>query len=163
MNVTAVLVLSLNALRQPKAADAQDLDLVSGVLGRLASLEREEPESYLRPVRAVCEDVYNTARRVTAAAGHGSLRGNQIEPPRNVVASHVTTADHEVSAVAPGAHFRAAQQGVSAPSGPEIQSNLNGDPNVRLYDTGAVTWDQSMLDLWEFDSLLGEGHLTVIE
>lgn len=91
-----------------------------------------------------------------ASAGHGSPTGTPDKAPRKVVA-----------AVAPGTPSRAAQQATSAPFGLEMQSHLNGDPNVRLYDTCAVTWDQSMLDSWgvpwEFDSLLVEGNLTFIE
>ncbi|CAH0046782.1 unnamed protein product [Clonostachys solani] len=63
----AIIILCINALRQPEELTAaEDLRAVSGTFKLLDLFDEENPNTYLRPLRLACEQMYRKAQ----AAAH---------------------------------------------------------------------------------------------
>uniref|UniRef100_A0A8H7K1Q5 Xylanolytic transcriptional activator regulatory domain-containing protein n=1 Tax=Bionectria ochroleuca TaxID=29856 RepID=A0A8H7K1Q5_BIOOC len=59
----AIIILCINALRQPEELTAaEDLRAISGTSKLLSLLDEENPNTYLRPLQSACEQLYRKAR-----------------------------------------------------------------------------------------------------
>ncbi|WYZ35345.1 hypothetical protein EsH8_I_001621 [Colletotrichum jinshuiense] len=160
INVTAIIVLSLHILRQPAFLNAaDDLSLISNGVRRLISLEHEEPESYLRPVTAACQGVYNAA--VKAARSHGieSLENLDCDLGRTVTVSSGAEAGLG-SQRCSSRNFSQTTPGAASRFGFEPEPELIANPQTPLADINYIPWDQTMTDReivpWGFEYLLGD-------
>ncbi|KAK6215403.1 fungal specific transcription factor [Colletotrichum tabaci] len=167
INVTAIIVLSLHILRRPDfLGTADDLSLISDGVRRLISLGHEETESYLRPVTAACQGVYNAAVKAATAHGIMSLENLDRDLGRSVTVSSGTGAG-------PGSRtygLRNSSQttlGAASPFRFESEPGLLTNPPTPLVDTANnISWDQTMTDReivpWEFEYLLGDNSFDLL-
>ncbi|TQN66483.1 hypothetical protein CSHISOI_08787 [Colletotrichum shisoi] len=119
------------------------------------SLGHEEPESYLRPVTAACQSVYNASGK--AARPHGIMSLESLD--RDLGRSVTVSSRHEAGPGSRAYGLRNSLQttpGAASPFRSESEPELITNPETPIGDvTNSIAWDQTMTHR-EFEYSLGD-------